>query len=32
MMRTAAVALLLAAGPVAFTELRDPRDWPPAVQ
>jgi hypothetical protein len=31
-MRVIAVGLLLAAGPVAFTEVRDPREWPPAVQ
>jgi PrcB C-terminal len=32
MSRVAALALLLAATPVAFTEVRDPREWPPAVQ
>jgi hypothetical protein len=32
MIRVTAVALLLAAGLVAFTEVRDPREWPPAVQ
>jgi PrcB C-terminal len=30
--RVTVVALLLAAGPVAFMEVRDPRDLPPAVQ
>jgi hypothetical protein len=28
----AVVVLLLAIAPVAFTEVRDPREWPPAVQ
>jgi len=31
-MRMTVVALLLAAVPVAFMEVRDPREWPPAVQ